>query len=238
VLRSEQSSGAAATDGIWNVVKDTGMSDSTWHSTIASEAPKHEAQGTVLPPVPEQNTILPPKRNHNRRPGSTCKGREPLTTEQQQRIVTLAASGLSQTKISKTIGKSRNMIKTHLAAQGVMDSVRKERIELAELYRQKAYDCAIAIDDAKIQKSSALQLATASAICLDKHQLLSGRPTQNVAVVIEILDALVAQRDKQEEQQWQADHARYEQQKRLADEERQRQRQIDKARMLPPVNQA
>ena len=157
--------------------------------------------GTVtVAPVPV------PKRNHNRRLGSTCKGREPLTTEQQQRIVTLAAAGLSQTKISKTIGKSRNMIKTHLAAQGVMDSVRKERIELAELYRQKAYDCAIAIDDAKIQKSSALQLATASAICLDKHQLLSGRPTQNVAVIVEMLDMLHAQRDQQEareEREWQ-----------------------------------
>src|ERR1019366_4666123 len=80
VLRSEQSSGAAATDGIWNVVKDTGMSDPTWNSTIAS-APdskhEHEVQGTILPPTPTGTgtPVTPaPKRNHNRRPGSTCKG--------------------------------------------------------------------------------------------------------------------------------------------------------------------
>ena len=144
------------------------------------------------------------------------KPKEPLTVEQRQQAVTMAAAGHSCNKISKAIGKDRHTIKRYLSEEGVMEQVRNERVELAELYRQKAYDLAIAIDDAKIQKSSALQLATASAICLDKHQLLSGRPTQNVAVLIEIVDALVAQRDRQEELDWQEAHARLEQQKQQA----------------------
>ena len=134
------------------------------------------------------------------------KPKEPMTVEQRQQAVTMSAVGHSCNKISKAIGKDRHTIKRHLSEEGVMEQVRNERVELAELYRQKAYDCAIAIDDAKIQKSSALQLATASAICLDKHQLLSGRPTQNVAVIVEMLEMLHAQQDQQEareEREWQ-----------------------------------
>jgi len=213
VLRSEQSSGAAATDGIWNVVKDTGMSDSTWHSTIASEAPKHEAQGTVLPPVPEQDTIpvepdhkhgtVVPKRNHNRRPGSTDKGRLPLTVEQQQQAVTLAANGYAPSRVAKIMGKSRSLVERHLDKPEVIAEVSDERQELVELYRQKARDCVAAIDDAKIAKASALQLATSSGILLDKSLLLSGKPTQNVAVLIEVLDVLWEKNEEEIERQHQ-----------------------------------
>jgi len=66
-----------------------------------------------------------------------------------------------------------------------------------------ARDCVIAIDDEKIAKSSALQLATASGICLDKHLLLTGRPTQNVAVIVQVLDVLRVRNDEEIERQHQ-----------------------------------
>ena len=175
------------------------MRESTWHETIlvpTPEAPDQpHAQGTGAAPVP--------KRNHNRKPGSTCRGREPLTTEQQQQITTLAAAGYSQTRISKTIGKGRNMVKRHLETPEAIAQVREERTELVELYRQKARDCVAAIDDEKIAKASALQLATSSGILLDKSLLLSGKPTQNVAVIVQVLDMLAAKRDEEDERQLQ-----------------------------------
>src|SRR5664280_2849487 len=175
------------------------MSDpNTWHDTILPPTPTGTGTGTPVTPAP--------KRNHNRRPGSTCKGREPLTTEQQQQITTMAAAGYSQTKISKTIGKGRNMVKRHLEAPETIAMVRDEQAELVELYRTKARDCVAAIDDEKIAKASALQLATSSGILLDKSLLLSGKPTQNVAVIVEVLDMLCAQRDAEDERQWQEAH--------------------------------
>ena len=214
MLRSEQSSGAAATDGIWNIVKDTGMSDSTWHGTIASEVPKHEAQGTVLPPAPEQDTIpvepdhkhgtVVPKRNHNRRPGSTDKGRLPLTTEQKQQAVTLAAAGYAPSRVAKTMGKSRLMVKRHLEAPETIVKVEDERMQLVEIYKDKARACAVGITDEKIAKSSALQLATASGICTDKALLLQGMPTEinlHVHALVDVLDTIRQLRDEREERE-------------------------------------
>ena len=51
-----------------------------------------------------------------------------------------------------------------------------ERAELVDIYRDRARACVVAIDDEKIQKASALQLATSSGILLDKSLLFSGKP--------------------------------------------------------------
>ena len=61
----------------------------------------------------------------------------------------------------------------------------------------------VAIDDEKIQKASALQLATSSGILLDKSLLLSGKPTQNVAVIVQVLDVLRKKDDEESERQHQ-----------------------------------
>lgn len=76
------------------------------------------------------------------------------------------------------------------------------------LYRDKARACVAAIDDDKISKSSALQLATAAGICTDKALLLAGQPTVNVAVIVEVLDMIRQLRDEEEERQYQQDKAR------------------------------
>src|SRR5271157_1611848 len=152
---------------------------------------------TTLPPTP----AAPPKRKHVRAPQSTRKGGEPLTTEQQQQAATLSAAGWSTNKISKTIGRSRNAVKRHLATPEAIAEVRDERAGLVEIYRDKARACVVAIDDDKIAKASALQLATASGICLDKSLLLAGRPTSiHVVALLEVAELIREQDDAESEQ--------------------------------------
>src|SRR5271157_887970 len=138
-----------------------------------------------------------PKRKHVRAPHSTRAPKEPLTAEQQQQATTLSAAGWSQNKIAKTIGRSRNAVKHYLEKPEAIAIVRDERQELVEIYREKARDCVVAIDYEKIAKSSALQLATASGICLDKSLLLDGRPTVNVGVLLQVVDLIRKQDDEE-----------------------------------------
>lgn len=181
---------------------------STEEKQQITEAPKPDAQGTALPPAPEQDTILPPKRNHNRRPQSTCKGRLPLTTAQKQEAVVLAAAGYAPSRVAKTMGKSRLMVKRHLETPEAIAAVRDERAEMVQLCRDKARACVVAIDDETIQKSSVQQLAVSAGILIDKAQLLDGMPTSiNVVALMDVLDTLRQRMDEEEERQWQEDHA-------------------------------
>ena len=130
-----------------------------------------------------------------------------MTTEQQQQSVTLAAAGWSQERIAKAVGRSRNSIKHHLEDPEVVDMVRNERTELVELYKDRARACVVAIDDDKIARSSALQLATSSGILLDKSLLLAGRPTSiNVTVLVDMLDAIRAQDRAQDDVESERQH--------------------------------
>lgn len=156
--------------------------------------------GTVLPPTPAEA----PKRKHVR--GAT--GRKPgpartlLTVEEKQKATTLSAAGHSQNRIAKAIGRSRNSVKRYLGTDEAIVKVEDERAQLVEIYKDKARRCAIGITDEKIQKSTALQLATASAICTDKAQLLAGQPTNiHVHALVDILDLLRMKRDAEEEAQ-------------------------------------
>lgn len=118
---------------------------------------------------------------------------EPLTTEQKAQIATLSAGGWSANKISKHIDRSRHAVRNALADPSIQRAVIDEKGEIAELCRTKARDCLVAIDDDKIQKSSALQLATASGILLDKSLLLSGEPTSiNVVALLDVVEAIKA----------------------------------------------
>ena len=81
----------------------------TWHGTQApAPVSKHEAQGTALP---EQDTIpvepdhkhgtVVPKRNHNRRPESTCKGRLPLLLHKSKRLLCWQPQGTHQAELQR-----------------------------------------------------------------------------------------------------------------------------------------
>ena len=210
------------------------MSDSnTWHGTIlppTPEAPDQpHAQGTGTPsaPVPKRNHNLPADR---RKPGPP---RTIMTTEQQQQSVTLAAAGWSQERIAKATGRSRESIKRHLDKPEVMDMVVTEREEMIEIYRDRSRACAVAITDDKISKASALQLATASGILLDKSLLLSGQPTSiHVTALVDVLDVLRVRSDEEIERQWQQSQAPHSTGSQQGDEEIERQTQEAHARPL------
>ena len=100
------------------------------------------------------------------------------------------------------------MVKHHLETPEAIAAVRDERAEMVQLCRDKARACVVGIDDEKISKANVLQLSTSAGILIDKAALMSGQPTQNVAVIVQVLDVLVAQRDAEDERQWQEAHAR------------------------------
>src|SRR5271157_3202833 len=151
--------------------------------------------GSAPPAAPDS-----PKRKHVRSAQGKRKPGPPrtlMTTEQQAKATTLAAAGWSQERIAKATGRSRHAVKHYLEKPEVIAEVRDERQELVEIYRSKARDCVVAIDAEKIAKSSALQLATASGICLDKSLLLDGRPTVNVGVLLQVVDLIRKQDDEE-----------------------------------------
>jgi predicted transcriptional regulator len=136
------------------------------------------------------------------------KPKEPLTIEEQHQVTTMSAAGYSLNKIAKTIGRSSKAVRNYLGTDEAIAEVRDERQELVEIYREKARACVVAIDNDKIAKSSVLQLATSSGILLDKSLLLTGKPTQNVAVLIEVCDLLRQQDDAESERQYQQEKAK------------------------------
>jgi DNA-binding CsgD family transcriptional regulator len=128
------------------------------------------------------------------------KPKEPLTTEQKAQIATLAASGMSQNKISKQIGRSRHAVRNCLAEPETQLAVRNERQELAQLCKQKARAIVESIDGDTISKGNLLQKATAGAIMIDKSLLLAGEaPVVNVTLLLDVMEAIREKRDEESE---------------------------------------
>jgi hypothetical protein len=194
-----------------------GDSNTRYDTTLP---PTPSGTGTGVAPVPavpgEQApdavtdtgtvTVAPvPKRRHvrgatGRKPGPP---KTPLTVEQKEQATVMCAAGHSSNKIAQATGRNRAAIKRYLDTPEAIAEVQDERAELVDIYRDRARACVVAIDDEKIQKASALQLATSSGILLDKSLLLSGKPTQNVAIIVEVLDVIRQRRDAEEERQHQ-----------------------------------
>ena len=120
------------------------------------------------------------------------KPKFPPTTEEKAKIATMAAGGLSQQTISKTIGRSRHMVKNVLEEPEMKLSVQDEKAELSALYKDKARDVLLSIDADTIAKGNLLQKATSSAILLDKSLLLSGDafPVVNLQILMQVVDAI------------------------------------------------
>lgn len=138
------------------------------------------------------------------------KPKEPLTTEQETQITTLAAGGWSVNKISKHIGRSRHMVKNHLAKPEVKKTVQDEKAELATIYRDKARMVAVSIDAEDIDKASLQQKAISSGVLLDKSLLLSGDPTinLNIGVFVDAVEKIKLRDKEEQERNWKVAHAR------------------------------
>jgi urease accessory protein UreE len=122
----------------------------------------------------------------------------PLTQREEGKIELLAADGAGAHKIGEAIGRHHITVEKHLAKPDARERVQDEKTVLANLYRGKARACVEAIDDDKIGKASALQLATAAAICTDKALLLTGdMPPIHVEILLQAVSQIRDQRDAQ-----------------------------------------
>lgn len=115
----------------------------------------------------------------------------PLTEREQAKVELLTAQGAGSNAIGQVLDRHHITVERHLAKPETQQRVADDKAALAATYREKARDCMLAIDDEKIQKATALQLATASGILLDKSLLLAGdMPPIRVEVLIEAVQAI------------------------------------------------
>jgi hypothetical protein len=139
------------------------------------------------------------KQNTENERRRTMKSKTPLSEREQGKIELLAADGAPPHKIGKIVGRHHLTVEKHLAKPDAQERIQNEKEQLSDLYRGKARACVEAIDTDKIGKSSALQLATAAAICTDKALLLSGDlPQFNVTILLAAVDSIRAMRAAEE----------------------------------------
>jgi glycosyltransferase A (GT-A) superfamily protein (DUF2064 family) len=120
----------------------------------------------------------------------------PPTTEEKAKIATMAAGGMSQAAIARSIDRSRHMVKNVIAEPEIQRSIQDERAVLSALCRDKARDIFVSINSGDIDKANLLAKATAGAIMLDKALLLAGEALPIVHINI-LMDAVGAIRSRQ-----------------------------------------
>ena len=127
------------------------------------------------------------------------KPKLPPTVEETETIVTLAASGMSQTKIAQTVGRSRGLVRNMMEEPEIQEKIGDEKSVLAKLYRDKARRVVDSINDVDIQKASLQQKSISSGVLLDKSLLLSGDlPQVSVTVLLDLVTAARDMRDAED----------------------------------------
>ena len=127
------------------------------------------------------------------------KPKLPPTVEETETIVTLAASGMSKTKIAQTLGRSRGMVKNMMEEPEIQEKIGDEKSVMAKLYRDKARRVVDSINDVDIQKASLQQKSISSGVLLDKSLLLSGDlPQVSVTVLLDLVTAARDMRDAED----------------------------------------
>ncbi|MFZ0963674.1 MAG: hypothetical protein WAO35_22650 [Terriglobia bacterium] len=121
------------------------------------------------------------------------KPKFPPTVKEETEIVTLAA-GLSQTHVAESLGRSRSLVKSTLDKPEIQRAVQGEKLELSQIYREKARAVVTSISEANIKDASLQQKCISSGILLDKSLLLAGEATSNVNVRL-MMEVLAAIRD-------------------------------------------
>ena len=127
------------------------------------------------------------------------KPKLPPTVEETETIVTLAASGMSKTKIAQTLGRSRGMVTNMMEEPEIQEKIGDEKSVLAKIYRDKARRVVDSINDVDIQKASLQQKSISSGVLLDKSLLLSGDlPQVSVTVLLDLVTAARDMRDAED----------------------------------------
>ena len=81
--------------------------------------------------------------------------------------------------------------------------------DLGDIFDDLAKRMVSSITDADINKLNAYQRTVSAAIATDKAQLLKGRPTENLALLIEAVEIIRDQRDRASEayvRKWRDEH--------------------------------
>jgi hypothetical protein len=118
------------------------------------------------------------------------KPKIPPTVEETETIVTLAASGMSTTKIAQNLGRSRGMVKNTMEKPEIQQKIGDEKSVLAKIYRDKARRIVDSINDVDIEKASLQQKSISSGVLLDKSLLLAGDiPQISVTVLLDLVQA-------------------------------------------------
>jgi predicted transcriptional regulator len=127
------------------------------------------------------------------------KPKLPPTVEETETIVTLAASGMSQTKIAQTLGRSRGMVRNMMEEPEIQEKIGDEKSVMAKIYRDKARRIVDSINDVDIEKASLQQKSISSGVLLDKSLLLSGDlPQVSVTVLLNLVQAARDMRDAED----------------------------------------
>jgi hypothetical protein len=106
-----------------------------------------------------------------------------LTEQEKQSVTVLSASGLTIHAIAVRLGRSDKVVKKHLTSPPVRIQVQNIRERLIDKYQTLAENCLDRLlDEGTIDKASPRDLATISAISVDKARLLSDLSTQNLAM--------------------------------------------------------
>ena len=127
------------------------------------------------------------------------KPKLPPTVEETETIVTLAASGMSKTKIAQTLGRSRGMVTNMMEEPEIQSKIGDEKSVMAKIYRDKARRVVDSINDVDIEKASLQQKSISSGVLLDKSLLLSGDlPQVSVTVLLDLVTAARDMRDAED----------------------------------------
>ena len=127
------------------------------------------------------------------------KPKLPPTVEETETIVTLAASGMSKTKIAQTVGRSRGMVRNMMEEPEIQSKIGDEKSVMAKIYRDKARRIVDSINDVDIEKASLQQKSISSGVLLDKSLLLSGDlPQVSVTVLLNLVQAARDMRDAED----------------------------------------
>jgi hypothetical protein len=105
--------------------------------------------------------------------------------------------GRSYRAIARELGRSPHTIKRLLTKPAVAAEVSVKKIELADLYEQRAYEIVEAVTAEDISKASLQQMAVSSGIFLDKSRLLRGESTSNISMEV-LMQVAIMVRDERD----------------------------------------
>jgi len=106
-------------------------------------------------------------------------------TLEKQKIATLAAEGMSQRAIGRALGRDNKTIALALKDPMTQELKAVAEEELSIMFSHVAKRALSAIDDEKLERSSARDLGILAGVSVDKHRLISGQSTSNSSIMLQ-----------------------------------------------------